>query len=54
MLVAIVEEGPFVGVSFATIDDVVDNDELVEYVASVCTRYIVNESIETSPRGLMD
>ncbi len=54
ILVATTEEGTFVGASFGTTDDVADNDELVEYVARVCTKYIVNKSIETSPRGLMD
>jgi hypothetical protein len=50
VLVATVEEGIFVEVLFVSIDD----DELVEYVARICTKYIVSQSIETSPRGLMD
>lgn len=54
-LVAVIEGGRSVEVWFLTIDDdVVGNDELVEYVVRVYTKYIVNTPIETSPRGLMD
>jgi hypothetical protein len=35
-------------------DDVVGDDELVEYVVSACRKYKENKSSDTSPRGLMD
>jgi hypothetical protein len=58
ILVAVMEEETFVGAPFTITDDDDDgstgNDELVEYVVSVCTKYIGNTSTETSPRGLMD
>jgi len=40
VLVATIEEGTFVDELFVSIDD--DDDELVEYVARICTKYIVN------------
>ncbi len=54
VFVGLIEDIVVVASSVPIDDDVVGNDELVEYVERICRKYRINKWRERSPRGLMD